>query len=152
ERFRAGRTCQNRWPDDRNGWPRFNQNRWPHSSQNSRPGDQNGQPNQPEYALSGSLFVFRNRRADKIKLLYFDRDGLAIWYKSLQKGTFRFPDLSNISSAGVEIDASTLRLILDGIELRSIHRHPRFRINEEGQVEHLVLRDVGLSREPQEPL
>ena len=102
--------------------------------------------------LSGSLFVFRNKRADKIKLLYFDRDGLAIWYKALQKGTFRFPDLSNISSAGVEVDTSTLRLILDGIDLRSINRQQRYRINQQGQVEHLLLREAELGSEAERPL
>ena len=79
--------------------------------------------------LSGYLFVFKNKRADRIKLLYWDRDGLAIWYKVLQKGTFKFPDLKNISSAGLEIDAATLRLILDGVDLRSIRKQSRFQKN-----------------------
>lgn len=103
-------------------------------------------------AICGSLFVFKNKRADKIKLLYFDRDGLAIWYKVQQKGTFRFPDLSNISSAGVEIDASTLRLILDGIDLRSINRQQRYRINQQGQIEHLVPQEAEPEEEAQRAL
>ncbi|MBZ0184874.1 MAG: IS66 family insertion sequence element accessory protein TnpB [Candidatus Obscuribacterales bacterium] len=102
--------------------------------------------------FTGSLFVFKNKRADKIKLLYFDRDGLATWYKVLQKGTFRFPDLSNISSAGVEIDASTLRLILDGIDLRSINRQQRYRINQQGQIEHLVPQEAEPEEEAQRAL
>src|ERR1700728_4993328 len=65
--------------------------------------------------FSGSLFVFRNRKADRIKIVFWDGDGFVMWYKLLAKGTFRFPDLRNYSSAGVEIDASTLRMILDGI-------------------------------------
>ena len=79
--------------------------------------------------FSGHLYVFRNQRGDRLKVLYFDSDGLAIWYKMLQRGTFRFPDLKNYSSAGLEIDHSTLRLILDGIDLSTIRRQYRYRIN-----------------------
>ena len=78
--------------------------------------------------LSGALFVFKNRRADRIKIVYWDLDGMVMWYKALQRGTFRFPDLQNFSSAGLEIDAATLRLILDGIDLRTIRRQHRHRI------------------------
>lgn len=76
--------------------------------------------------FSGYLFVFKNKRADRIKLMYFERDGMALWYKVLNKGTFKFPDLTNISSSGVEIEPSTLRLILDGIDLKSIRRQTRY--------------------------
>jgi transposase len=79
--------------------------------------------------LSGFLFVFRNKRGDRLKVFYYDGDGLAIWYKQLQRGTFRFPDLKNNSSAGLEIDHSTLRLILDGIDLSTIRRQHRYKIN-----------------------
>jgi transposase len=79
--------------------------------------------------LSGHLYVFRNQRGDRLKVLYADGDGLAIWYKQLQRGTFRFPDLKNYSSAGLEIDHSTLRLILDGIDLSTIRRQHRYKIN-----------------------
>ena len=72
--------------------------------------------------MSGYLFVFKNKRADRIKAIYWDCDGFAMWYKVLLKGTFQFPDLRNFSSAGVEIDGSTLRMILDGIDLGSIRR------------------------------
>jgi transposase len=77
--------------------------------------------------LSGALFVFKNRRADRIKAIYWDGDGFAMWYKVLQKGTFQFPDLANFSSAGVEIDATILGLILQGIDLSSIRRRTRYR-------------------------
>lgn len=78
--------------------------------------------------LSGCLFVFKNKRGDRIKIIYFDCDGFAMWYKVLQKGTFQFPNLQNFSSAGLEIDASTLRMILDGIDLSSIRRKQRYRL------------------------
>jgi transposase len=78
--------------------------------------------------LSGSLFVFKNKRGDRIKCVYWDSTGFAMWYKMLQRGTFQFPDLQNISSAGLEIDASILNMILDGIDLSTIRRRPRFRL------------------------
>ena len=77
--------------------------------------------------LSGFLFVFKNKRADRIKVVYWDVDGMAMWYKVLQKGTFQFPNLENLSSAGVEVDHGTMRLILDGIDLGSIRRKVRFK-------------------------
>jgi len=78
--------------------------------------------------LSGYLFVFKNRLGDRIKIVWWDCDGFAMWYKVLQKGTFQFPDLRNFASAGLEIDASTLRMILDGIDLSSIRRKQRYRL------------------------
>jgi transposase len=76
--------------------------------------------------LSGYLFIFKNRRANRIKILYWDADGLAMWYKALQRGTFQFPDLKHQSCAGLEIDGITLRLILDGIDLTKIRKRPRY--------------------------
>jgi transposase len=86
--------------------------------------------------LSGYLFVFRNKRADRIKCVYFDNDGFAMWYKMLLRGTFQFPDLQNLSSAGVEIDPATLRAILDGVDLGSIRRRERFRPQYRDQPSH----------------
>lgn len=81
----------------------------------------------------GYLFVFKNKRGDRIKCVFWDHDGFAMFYKVLQKGTFKFPNLQNINSAGLEIDPSTLRMILDGIDLSSIHRNQRYRRPATGQ-------------------
>jgi len=81
--------------------------------------------------LAGGLFLFKNKRGDRIKAVYWDTNGFAMWYKVLQRGTFQFPDLQNFTSAGLEIDASTLRLILDGIDLSSIRRRDRYHVHEQ---------------------
>jgi len=74
--------------------------------------------------LSGNLFVFRNRRGNRLKLLYWDRDGWAVWSKHLQRGTFRQPIAVDGKSA--EIDAATLTMILEGIDLATVKRFKRF--------------------------
>ena len=73
--------------------------------------------------LSGHLFVFRSRRGDRVKILYWDRDGYALWYKRLEKGVFRFP-LDAAESK--EVSAADLGLILEGIDLRTVKRQKRF--------------------------
>jgi transposase len=62
--------------------------------------------------LSGSLFVFCNRHRNRVKLLYWDSDGLAIWYKRLEKGTFSLPDRDSTDS---RIDRRDLSLLLEGV-------------------------------------
>jgi len=74
--------------------------------------------------LSGELFVFRNKRADRIKLLYWDEDGLVIVYKRLEVGSFRFPEAG---AAGIEIRAADLQMLLDGVDLDSVKRQRRYR-------------------------
>jgi transposase len=76
--------------------------------------------------LSGHLFVFRNKRGDRLKLLYWDRDGYAIWYKRLEEGSFRFPAQGR-DGDGFEIHATDLAMILDGIDLASVKRQKRYR-------------------------
>jgi transposase len=74
--------------------------------------------------LSGHIFVFANRRADRLKLLYWDRDGFAIWYKRLEKGIFSLPkaDESNM------IDHRQLSMILEGIDISSVRLKRRFQL------------------------
>jgi transposase len=76
--------------------------------------------------LSGHLFVFRNRRRDRVKILYWDRDGYALWYKRLEKGTFKFPSVTSRRSQRVEVKASDLMMLLDGVDLRSVRREKRY--------------------------
>ena len=73
--------------------------------------------------LSGHLFVFLNKRRDRIKILYWDRDGLAVWAKRLERGTFRVP----ITTAGrVEMTTADLAALLAGIDLNTARRRHRY--------------------------
>jgi len=72
--------------------------------------------------LSGHLFVFRNKGGDRLKVLYWDHDGLCIWYKRLEKGTFELPAASATS---VEISSAELSMLIDGIALNA-QRRKRF--------------------------
>lgn len=74
---------------------------------------------------SGDLFLFLNRRGDRIKAMYWDRDGIAIWMKRLERGTFQRP-LATTGANQVEIDATDLSLLLSGIDLKSAKRRPRY--------------------------
>lgn len=71
--------------------------------------------------LSGGLFVFANRDANRVKILFFDRTGFVLWYKRLESAAFHFP---TTASGGVEVDAAKLALLLDGINLGGA-RSPR---------------------------
>ena len=75
--------------------------------------------------LSGHLFLFVGRDRDRLKILYWDRDGYALWYKRLEEGTFRLP--SKDTGRSVELKASELAMLLAGIDLASIKRRKRFR-------------------------
>lgn len=76
--------------------------------------------------LSGHLFVFRNKRKDRIKILYWDRDGYAIWYKRLEEGTYRFPKHAPDKNR-LEIEAQDLFVMLEGIDLSNAKRRKRYR-------------------------
>ena len=76
--------------------------------------------------LAGDLFVFRNRRGDRLKLLYWDEDGLAVWAKRLEEGTFQFPAPA-AGVTGIEVRATDLALILGGVDLHSARRRKRYR-------------------------
>ena len=69
--------------------------------------------------LSGSLFVFCNRRRNMVKLLYWDRDGFALWYKRLERGCFRLPP---IAAADGRIDRCQLNMLLEGVVPQKVSR------------------------------
>ena len=79
--------------------------------------------------LSGHLFVFRSKRADRVKLLYWAGDGFVIWYKRLESGTFRFPQAAE-GQLSLTISATDLAMLLDGVDLASVKRRQRYRLPE----------------------
>lgn len=82
--------------------------------------------------LSGSLFVFLNRRRDRIKILYWGQTGFCIWYQQLQKGTYQLPDDKSLEAQeSIEVTRSQLSLILDGIDLSSARQRMRFQLPRE---------------------
>jgi transposase len=80
--------------------------------------------------LAGDLFVFRSKRGDRLKLLYWDSDGLAIWYKRLEEGTFVFPapdqQRVQVGAQGMLIRPAELAMLLDGIDLANVKRRKRY--------------------------
>jgi len=77
--------------------------------------------------LSGHLFLFVGRTRDRLKILYWDTDGFALWYKRLEEGTYRLP-AARESEHGVELKASELAMLLEGIDLKSIRRMKRMKL------------------------
>jgi transposase len=75
--------------------------------------------------LEGHLFVFVNRRRDRVKLLWWDRDGLALWYKRLESGTFETPRPGD-DRPHVELDATEMAMLLGGVSLASAKRRKRY--------------------------
>ena len=81
--------------------------------------------------LSGHLFLFLNRRRDRVKVLFWERDGLVIWYKRLEAGTFQKLDPAasvdhKSGQAGLELSATDLALLLGGIDVTTAERRKRY--------------------------
>jgi transposase len=75
--------------------------------------------------LSGHLFVFFNRRGDRVKILFWDRSGFCLWYKRLEQGVFCLPqDLAD--AVNPEVELADLSLILEGIDLSGAQRRKRY--------------------------
>ena len=75
--------------------------------------------------FAGHLLVFCNRRSDRLKILYWDRDGWAIWYKRLEAGTFQFPFAE---TGRQEVAAWELGMLLEGIDPRQVRRRKRYQL------------------------
>jgi transposase len=78
-----------------------------------------------EDPLSGHWFVFHSRRGNRLKILYWDRDGFVLWYKRLEEGKFKLPRPRE-GARTVELRASELAMILDGIDVSKLKRVPRY--------------------------
>jgi transposase len=88
--------------------------------------------------LSGHLFVFRSRRGDRLKILLWDQDGFLLWYKRLEAGVFKLPR-GKEGVRSLELRASELAMVLDGIDVSKLKRVPRYaRISAENKEKILV--------------
>jgi transposase len=77
-------------------------------------------------AFAGHLFVFSNKRRDRIKILYWDRDGFAVWAKRLEEGTYAMPFADETEQPRREITAQELGALLSGIDLSIAKRRKRY--------------------------
>ena len=73
--------------------------------------------------MTGHLFVFANRKRDRIKILYWDKSGFAIWMKRLERGSFNWP---RADATHVELSAAELAALLGGIDLATTRRRVRY--------------------------
>jgi transposase len=76
-------------------------------------------------ALSGAVFIFLNKRHNQVKLLLWEGDGLSIYHKRLERGTYELPSYDD-QSRGLSITSEQLQLILQGISLKSVRRRKRY--------------------------
>jgi transposase len=75
--------------------------------------------------LSGHLFIFRNRAANRLKVLYWGGHGLCLWCQRLEAGRYHFPEITGELPA-VELSAAQFQMVLDGIDLSRVRRFKRF--------------------------
>ena len=80
--------------------------------------------------FAASLYVFVNRRLDKLKILYWEKNGFCLWYKSLEKERFKWP--KNISSQTIVLDGEQLKWLMDGFDLWNNKPHARLHFESVG--------------------
>ena len=73
--------------------------------------------------MSGDVFIFLNKRRDRVKLLVWDRNGFVVWYKVLEQGTFELPAADEQT---LEMSWTDIQLLLEGIEIKSVKRRKRY--------------------------
>src|SRR4051794_12306261 len=78
-------------------------------------------------AFAGHLFVFASRRRDRVKILYWDRDGFAMWSKRLEEGTYAMPLAGSAEERRRELTVHELGALLSGIDLSQAERRKRYR-------------------------
>ena len=84
-----------------------------------------------EEPTSGHYFIFRNRRGDRLKILYWDGDGMAVWYKRLERGTFRLPAMPpGPRPTRLELSSTQLVALLEGLDLKSVRKTRRYRLRD----------------------
>jgi len=77
-------------------------------------------------AFAGHLFVFASRRKDRVKILYWDRDGFGLWSKRLEEGTYAMPSAADAAERRREITTQELAALLSGIDLQQASRRKRY--------------------------
>jgi transposase len=87
--------------------------------------------------FGGHLFVFFSKRCDRVRIVYWDRDGFAMWTKRLERGRFQAAFAEDGRLAAESIEAMELGLILQGLDLRGARRRPRWRPREKESVPDL---------------
>lgn len=78
--------------------------------------------------LSGHLFIFRNRSANRLKVLYWGGHGLCLWCQRLEAGRYHFPD--DRDATAIELTAGQFQMVLDGIDLSRVKRFKRFSVSQ----------------------
>lgn len=78
--------------------------------------------------LHGDYFVFLNRPRNRCKILFWDRDGLVVWAKRLERGSFQVPRGKDTTALTIEVDSVTLAMIIGGVDLDTAKRRKRYQI------------------------
>jgi transposase len=78
--------------------------------------------------FAGDYFVFLNRARDRCKILLWDHDGLVVWAKRLEQGTFQLPSGRDPASLTIEVDGTTLAMMIGGVDLNTAQRRKRYQV------------------------